>query len=166
MDEAKNRGSEADRIANAKTQLLGDNPFNVAYEVIFGMVTSVYGQTGGVNHELIGLDFKDGKVSGINVFLIEDEASVARIPMNVERMLLKWPLVAHVTEAWAAPPDGIEPSDHPERKDIIAILIHSQDAAMTASCEVDETLRTVNKAVLRQVEKIGGRLGRNFETRH
>lgn len=166
MGEAKRRGVLPDRIAAAREKTLGKNPFEVAYEALFGMVREVYEKTGGVNHELIGIAFNDGKVAGVNVMLIENESAKARIPANIEAMLLKWPIVAHVTEAWESPADGIPPADHPKRKDIIAITLHSIDAAKTASCEVDPQARTVHKADLFSIEKLEGRLGRKFETRH
>lgn len=166
MGEAKRRGVRSDRIAAARDKALGNNPFQVAYEALFDMVQEVYLQTGGVNHELIGLAFNDGKLAGVNVMLIEDDLAKERIPGNIEAMLLKWPIVAHVMEAWESPVEGIPPADHPERKDIIAITLHSLDAAKTASCEVDPKARTVHKADLLPIEKLEGRLGRRFETRH
>lgn len=166
MGEAKRRGGQSEREAAACARALGGDPFEVAYEALFGMIREVYQQTGGVNHELIGLDFNNGKVSGVNVYMIEDESAKERIPGNVEAMLLKWPIVAHVMEAWESPADGVAPVDHPERRDIIAITLHSIDAAKTASCEVDPQARTVQKADLLPFEKLEGRLGRKFETRH
>lgn len=166
MGEAKKRGVQADRVATAKEQTVGDDPFSVAYDAIFGMVEAVYKQTGGVNHQLLGLGFKDGKVNSVNSLPIEDQDALARVPVNIERMLLKWSLVAHVFEAWEAPPDRMKASEHPDRKDIVSIMIHSMDAVMTAGCLVNEAERTVYKAELLAVEKIGGRLGREFETRH
>ncbi|MFC5550303.1 hypothetical protein [Massilia aerilata] len=166
MGEAKRRGGQSERVAAARNKALGNDPFVVAYEALFGMVREVYRQTGGVNHELIGLDFNDGKVSGVNVFVIEDESAKERIPGNIEAMLLKWPIVAHVMEAWESPAEGIAPAEHPERKDIIAITLHSIHAARTASCEVDPQACTVHKADLLPIEKLEGRLGRRFETRH
>lgn len=166
MGEAKNRGTATDRMTDAKTKLLGDDPFGQAYEVIFEMVKTVYGQAGGITHQLIGLDFKDGKVSGVNTLPIQSDNAVANIPLTVEQMLMKWPIVAHVCEAWEAPPNGIKASEHPERRDIVSIMIHTMDAAKSASCLVNQTERTVSKATLITLDKIGGRLGRKFETRH
>lgn len=166
MGEAKNRGSAMDRKTDAKTKLLGDDPFAEAYEVIFEMVETVYGQVGGVTHQLIGLDFKDGKVSGVNTLPMQSETAIAKIPLTVEQMLLKWPIVAHVCEAWEAPPDGMKASEHPDRRDIVSIMIHSMDAARSANCLVNQIERTVCKATLITLDKIGGRLARKFETRH
>jgi hypothetical protein len=166
MGEAKNRGSATDRMTDAKTKLLGDDPFAEAYEVIFEMVETVYGQAGGITHQLIGLDFKDGKVSGVNTLPIQSDNAIANIPLTVEQMLMKWPIVAHVCEAWEAPPEGMKASEHPDRRDIVSIMIHSMDAAKAASCLVNNSKRTVVKATLIALDKIGGRLGRKFETRH
>lgn len=166
MGEAKKRGAKSERIASARDKALGNNPFDVAYDAVFGMIEMVYGQTGGINHELIGLDFKEGKVSGVNVLLIENNAAVDRIPDNIESMLLKWSVVAHVMEAWEAPPDGTPANLHPDRKDIIAITLHSLDGAMSAACEVDPQSRAVRRAELLTVERLEGRLGRKFEARH
>jgi hypothetical protein len=166
MGEAKKRGDKFERIASARDKALGNNPFEVAYDAIFGMIEMVYGQTGGINHELIGLEFKEGKVSGVNVLLIENSAAIDRIPDNIESMLLKWSVVAHVMEAWEAPPDGTPANVHPDRKDIIGIALHSLDGAMLAACEVDPLSRSIRRGELRTVERLEGRLGRKFETRH
>jgi hypothetical protein len=138
---------------------------SLAYDLIFGMVENVYAQTGGVNHELIGIEFEAGKPSGVNTFLVSDK-HFPMITEYVERMLLKWPVVAHVAEAWAAPAGDYAPNEHPERKDIVSICLHTQTSQVVASCEVDKSTRKVVKAPLGDVVSAKGRMARSIPTKH
>lgn len=165
MGQAKKRGSQEERAAQAVADNLGQNPFEVAYEAIFGMVKEVYGQTGGVNHQLLGLDFKSGKIAGVNCLQVDND-NINRLPDNIQNMLDRWPVVVHVMEAWEAPPGSIPAHEHPEKKDIIAITIHADGIASAASCEVNAATREVKKGPLLAVQKMEGRFARPLAVKH
>lgn len=163
MGEAKRKQVGHPLTSEDRDLALGTEPFAPAYELVFGMVDTVYSATGGVNHELIGIDFEAGKPTGVNVLVVR---RIEDVPRLREEMLLKWPLVAHVFEAWSAPDDSMPPSQHPLRYDVVNVALHTSDRAAVAMCRVDENQRTVEKADLIYPDKIGGRLGRDLPTRH
>lgn len=80
----------------ARSEKLGIDPFPTAFDFIYGMVEAVFTKTGGVNHELIGIDFENGKPTGVNVLLVNNVEDVPRLRA---RMLERWAMVAHVFEA-------------------------------------------------------------------
>lgn len=165
MGQAKNRGTQEQRIAQASANKLGSNPFEIAYDAVFGMVQEVYRQTGGINHQLMGIEFKDGKIARVNSLPIDAE-NINRLSENLQLMLTKWPVVVHVAEAWQAPDEGVPASKHPGRKDIISITIHGEEVAASASCEVNLATRQVKKGPLHPVNKIEGRFARPLAVKH
>lgn len=140
-----------------RAAMLGADPFAAAYNLLYGMVETVYSKTGGVNHELIGIDFSAGKPAGVHVLLVKRTEDVPRLR---DQMLLQWPMVAHICEAWAAPGGAVPAHSHPERKDIVGITLHTVEFAAVAQCEVDERARTVQRGELQMADGLGGRLGR------
>jgi hypothetical protein len=140
-----------------RNRRLGNDPFKAAYDLIYKVVAGVYTETGGVNHELIGIDFDSGKPTGVNVVLIK---RVGDVPSLRDQMLLMWPMVVHVCEAWSAPDASCPPHDHPKRQDVVAITLHTIEFAATASCLVDEKEQSIRRGELVMPTEMGGRLGR------
>lgn len=149
MGQEKNRGSQ----------------FEIAYDAVFDIVKEVYRQTGCINHQLMGLEFKLGEIVRINSLPIDAE-NINRLPENLQLMLAKWPVVVDVFEAWSGPAGEGPASKHPNRKDIVAIMIHGAEVASSASCEVDMVTKEVKKGPLVSVEKIEGRFGRPLAVKH
>lgn len=163
MGEAKRKQTGKAMSPEERDIALGNDPFVAAYKLVFGMVDTVFSATGGVNHELIGIDFDAGKPTGVNVLVVR---RIEDVPRLREEMLLKWPLVAHVFEAWAAPDTSTAPSVHPMRYDVVNVALHTADMAAVAMCRANAELKTVEKAELMYPDQIGGRLGRVLPTRH
>lgn len=95
-----------------------------------------------------------------------DAENINRLPENLQLMLAKWPVVVDVFEAWSGPAGEGPASKHPNRKDIVAIMIHGAEVASSASCEVDMVTKEVKKGPLVSVEKIEGRFGRPLAVKH
>lgn len=145
-----------------RDKMLGVDPFTSAYDLLYGMAESVYRQSGGVNHELIGMEFKDGKPSGVNIQLVKRTEDVPRLR---EQMLQNWPMVAHICEAWAAPDTSCPPHLHPQRKDIVGISLHTIEFMALAQCEVDDATNTIKRGELLMPTEVAGRLGRPVRQR-
>lgn len=163
---------EARRSAQAKKSLgetdraiaLGTgNFFEAAYDLLYGMVEHVYTRSGGINHQLIGLDFADGKPLGMHVLLVK---RIQDVPRLRDEMLGSFPMVAHIVEAWGAPDASVAPSLHPQRYDVVSIMLHTIDMAAHAECRVNEKMRTMTRATLMYPDQVLGRLGRELPTRH
>lgn len=163
MGEAKRRSANQAMTTKEREAALGNEPFAPAFDLVFGMVNAVYSKSGGVNHELIGIDFDAGKPTGVSVLVVR---RIEDVPRLREEMLLKWPLVAHVFEAWAAPDASVAPSAHPLRYDVVNVALHTSDMAAVAMCRANAEKKTVEKADLIYPDQIGGRLGRELPTRH
>lgn len=161
MGEAK-RKLRSQLSIEDRAAMLGADPFKAAYDLIYGMIETVYSQTGGVNHELIGLDFEDGRAVGVNIVLIKRTEDV---PDLRDRMLVSWPMVVHVCEAWAAPDASCAPHAHPQRQDVVAVTLHTLEFAATASCLVNEKARTIQRGELLMPTEMKGRLGRDIAPR-
>lgn len=162
MGEAKKKMNKAFLSAEVRAAMLGADPFKAAYDLIYGMIETVYSQTGGVNHELIGLEFEAGRAVGINVVLIK---RTEEVPDLRDRMLVSWPMVVHVCEAWAAPDASRAPHAHPQRQDVVAVTLHTLEFAATANCPVNEKARTIQRGELLMPTAMKGRLGRDIATR-
>lgn len=158
MGDAKRRKEQM-----ASTGPIGTDHINNAYEVIYGMVKSVYLQTGGVNHQLIGIDFNGAKVDGVNVLEVDQKE---KIPHLVSGMLKKWPLVVHVVEIWTSRQTDKPASEASDRQDAVGITLHTEDSAFVATCLVDVSTKIVSPSELRPVQRMDGLLGREFPTRH
>lgn len=163
MSEAKNKATRTALTDEMRAGMLGGNPFNPAYDILFGMVEFAYKSTGGVNHELIGLDFKEGKPTGANVMAVR---RIEDVPRLREQMLQTWAMVAHVFEAWAAPDASVPASEHPQRYDIVSVMLNTSDMVAAASCRVDPGQKTIERGELFFPSRVGGRLGRELPARH
>jgi hypothetical protein len=106
MDQATLIETRKRLMPEQRAQALGENGFMNAYDLIYGMAEAVYTKTGGVDHQLIGIDLEGGKPTGVSTLRI-------RRPEDVQHhrtaMIDKWPLVAHVLEAWTAPDQSVTP---------------------------------------------------------
>lgn len=163
-DAKRKRKAAANAVLSAEERaaMLGSDPFKAAYDLLYGMVESVYTQSGGVNHELIGLEFEAGKPAGVNVLLVKRTEDVPRLR---DQMLLRWPMVAHICGAWSAPDTSMPPHTHPQRKDVVGITLHTVEFVAVAQCEVDAAARTVKRGDLLMPTETKGRLGRSVEQR-
>ena len=140
-----------------RAEKLGNDPFSAAFELVYGMVETVFTKAGGINHELIGLDFEQGVPTGVNVLLVRDVQDVPRLRAL---MLERWPMVAHVFEAWEAPDASMPAHAHPQRHDIVAVMLHTSDLIAAANCRVNPAARTIERAELIMPSEVQGRLGR------
>lgn len=163
MGEAKHKAAKPNLNSSERILALGTEPFMPAFDLVFGMVEHVYSHIGGVTHQLIGIDFEAGKPIGVNTL---DIRHVTDVPYLRSKMLEKWPMVAHVFEAWAAPDASAPPSAHPLRYDVVNIMLHTNEIAAVAPCRVDAVKKLVERAELIYPDQIGGRLGREMPTRH
>lgn len=152
-------------IDEAKAKMLGADPFGVAYEALYGLVAMAYRETGAINHEIIGFNFKDGAIEKVNVLLVEEE-HLTQIHRIIESLLQQFPVVAQIMEAWASPPSLYEPSQHPERQEVISIHIHTDEAYSVASCPINPNTRTVEKTPLFPVIRTAGKMAYKIQTRH
>ncbi len=162
MGEAKRRAAHSPSPPTplaeaARSEKLGIDPFPAAFDFIYGMVEAVFTKAGGVNHELIGIDFENGKPTGVNVLLVNNVEDVPRLRA---RMLERWAMVAHVFEAWAAPDASVPARVHPDRYDIVAIMLNTSEFMAVANCRVDVAAKTIERAELMLPDEIQGRLGR------
>ena len=163
MGEHKRKTSKPVLTDIQRAQYLGADPFTASYDLIFDMIHSVFTNTGGVLHELIGIDFEAGKPIGVNVLTIH---RVEDVPHLRTQMLERWPMVAHVCEAWEAPDQSAPPHAHPLRYDIVSVMLHTTDMAAMASCRVDIDKKTIQRAELFFPTHVGGRLGVQLPQRH
>lgn len=165
MGDAKRKQEAAAKVILSnedRDTMLGVDPFTVAYDLLYGMAESVYRQSGGVNHELIGLDFRDGKPSGVHVLLVKRTEDVPRLR---DQMLQRWPMVAHICEAWAAPDASCAPHAHPQLKDVVGISLNTIEFMAMAQCEVDDVTNTMKRGDLVMPTAVAGRLGRAVSQR-
>jgi len=146
----------------ARSEQLGIDPFPAAFDLIYGMVETVFTETGGVNHELIGIDFENGKPTGANVLLV---INIEEVPRLRALMLERWPMVAHVFEAWAAPDASVPAHAHPDRYDIVAIMLNTLEFMAVANCRVTVATKTIERAELMMPDQVQGRLGRQLGPR-
>ena len=163
MGEAKNKSARTALTDEMRAAMLGEDPFKLAYDFLFGMVEHVYTNSGGVNHELIGIDFDAGKPTGVHVLVVRRTEDVPRLR---EQMLQHWPMVAHDFEAWHAPDASVPASQHPQRYDVVSVMLNTSDMVAAASCRVDPGQKTIERGELFFPSGVGGRLGCELPTRH
>lgn len=157
MGQARQKANRPALTDAQRQASLGPEPFAPTYDLIFGMAESVFTKVGSFTHQVIGLDFQDGKPTGVNVLQIRN---IEDVPRLVDDMLQKWPMVVHVFEGWAAPPDSnVMPSEHPKRYEIINMMMHTSDQAAAAMCRIDGKRRTIERGTLLFPDHIGGRIG-------
>lgn len=129
---------------------------------VYGMAEYVYSKSGMVNHQLIGLEMLDGSVTRANHLYVKriEDASKLR-----DEFIQRFPMVAHVFEAWSAPDPSVAPSAHPNRTEIISISLHTLEAAVFMQCPVDPKAKKVIRGEVIVPTEVNGRLGRDLEKR-
>lgn len=150
---------------NPGSHELGSNPFQTALDAIFPDLLKMYSAAGWMPNHLIGFEFNDGKVVKVTVTHAKTDDAVERLHLNLTEMLKEWPIVAHVMDAWETPASDTVGS-RAERHEIVAVVIHSFDAAMYASCPADSNEKTIEKGELRRLDNLTNRFGVASETRH
>lgn len=164
MDTSTSLAVRKKLTAEQRANVLGENAFSLAYDLIYGMAEAVYTKTGGVNPQLIGIDFEAGKPTSVSTLPVRRPEDVQRVRTS---MIERWSLVAHVFEAWAAPDQKFTPpSAHPERYDIVSIMLFTPDCAAGAMCKVDVAKRTIERGDLIFPDQVGGRFGHALPKRH
>jgi hypothetical protein len=108
------------------------DPVAVAFDAVFETVSTLFSETRGVLHQLIGLEFRSGRAHDAYVEIVK---SPEKVPLLIERMHRRWGAVAHVS--MPKPLSGNMPGlPHPERRTLVRIEIHAGQAA-TAVCRVN-----------------------------
>lgn len=163
MGEAKRRNSNIEPLtAEIRFSMLGSDPFPKCMDETYGMVEHVYSRSGELNHQLIGFEMVDGSITKANVLFVKH---IEDAPKLRDKFLQRYPMVAHVFEAWSAPDQQAQPSAHPRRTEVICISLHSLDAAVFMQCPADSKLKTVIRGEVIVPTEIQGRLGRDLEKR-
>lgn len=165
MGEAKRRASDSDRTIEAERYRSSEHCIYDVYDHIFALAELAYSQSGSVDHELIGIEFRGSQIRDLNRVRIS-EGEKNKVQPIMARMLKKWPIVVHVMEAWLAPPTEVAPHAHPERKDVVLIMVHSEASAYAATCVVDPEAKTIKKDELLKLDGVGGRFGRDLPRQH
>lgn len=104
-----------------------------------------------------GLKVKDGKLAGVDRHMFEGSARTA-LPRLVQKLQQKYSVVATMFTAWSAPADlRYDVSNHPERKEIVSIMIYANGKAYDMACKIkrDEPKRLI-RGELRQAQSISG----------
>ncbi|KGH30938.1 hypothetical protein [Comamonas testosteroni] len=162
MGQAKAKNSGRSVLTEAmRANMLGNDPFNIAYKFLYEQVEQVYTSKGGFPNTLIGMHFDNGLLDRLYPTVIR---RLEDVPGLRHAMLQYSPMVAHVFEAWTAPPDrpDLSPSQHPERKDCVTFMLHTSDLCAVARCIVNPAMRTIQHDELFYPDKVGGRLGRDL----
>lgn len=162
MGEAKRRREHTRNDApttEERAAALGSDPFRVAYDAVFGMAERLWTEAGCVPHQLLGLEFEGGNLRQVHVLRIDRPEDV---PLRRAQMLERWPMVAHVCEAWGAPDLSHPPSLHPRRQEIVAIMLNTEEFMAAAQCEVNPADRTIKRAELRMIDRAEGKMGRSI----
>lgn len=142
---------------------LGDDPFTPAYDLIYQLLAAIFMQSGRLQNELIGLEFEHGQPKQASVVNVQD---IEHVPVMLDQMLQRWPMVVHAFEAWLAPDRSYPTSEHPLREDIVSLMLHTQDVVAAAICPCDATTKIVHKAELVFPDAIGGRGARKLPVQH
>ena len=113
--------------------LITPDPVAVAFDAVYETVSTLFRETRGVLHQLIGLEFRSGRAHDAYVEIVK---SPEKVPLLIERMSRRWGAVAHVgmpkPEA-----DNVPGLPHPERRTLVNIEIHAGKEAARAQCRVN-----------------------------
>lgn len=162
MGQAKAKAAGRPVLTEAmRAAMLGNDPFNIAYDFLFDQVKLLYTTHGGFPNTLIGMHFENGQFDRLyptTIRRLED------VPGLRNAMLQYSPMVAHIFEAWIAPPGrpDLVPSQHPERKDCVTFMLHTSDMCAATSCIVNPSMRSIQRGELIFPDKVEGRLGRDL----
>lgn len=129
------------------------------FDRVFELQRIVFKEFGGVEHTLMGLDFKAGEIQTVDTLRIKRKEDVQHLLAD---MLERWPMVAHVFEAWVAPDASTAPSKHAMRQDVVCFMLHTTDVVAAAQCRADAASRTLEKAPLLYPDRVAGTM-RSFD---
>ena len=144
---------------------LGKNSLHDAYEKMFSMVEFVLARQGHISHQIMGLEFKKGKIRKVHALPVEDD-SVEKTPEYIERMLSKYPMVVHVFEAWSSPDDSVKPSEHSQRQDVVELFFYTEAQVHVSTCVRDMEKGTISKGEIFKPDQVGGRLAKPMPVTH
>lgn len=161
MGEARHRAREP-LSESARMAALGEKPFEAAGQALTGMVKSVYEKAGALDHQLLGLDFESGQLRTLTTLLVRHKEDV---PHLLDKMLSVHPMVAHIFEAWSAPDVSCAPSQHKNRQDTVAIMMHIDGAMASIICLVDAKKRTVEPGPMIVPDRAEGNFARDVGRR-
>lgn len=161
MGQAKAKASARPELTEAaRAAMLGNDPFTTAYDFMFEAVSKMFLISGNIKPELVGLDFQDGQIKGVNVIPIRRREDVTELRAQ---MLLRWPMVIDLFEGWRAPPGGtLPPSQHPERIESIFLLLNTTNIAAAAFCDIDQKTRSLTRTELIYPDRIEGNFKRDL----
>ncbi|MBL8385894.1 MAG: hypothetical protein JNM90_22610 [Burkholderiales bacterium] len=111
---------------------------------MFDSLVTLYRETGGIPHQLIGLEFRAGRAHDAHIEIVK---APEKVPVLIQRMARKWGAVAHVRVAPRAA-DNVPGLPHPERRTHAAIEIHAAQGVARALCRVNQTTREIMRAAL------------------
>ena len=117
----------------AEPDVVFADPVTVAFDAVYDTVSTLFRETRGVLHQLIGLEFRSGRAHDAYVEIVK---SPEKVPVLIERMSRRWGAVAHV----GMPRPDVENAPglpHPERRAMVSIEIHAGKMAARAQCRVN-----------------------------
>ncbi len=117
---------------------------DIAFVSVLDSVSTLYGVTGKILHQLIGLEFRSGRAHDAHIEIVY---APERVPVLIERMRRRWGAVAEVRLAETLP-DNIPGLPHPERRTLVAIEIHTSGGVATAYCRVNRPAREIARGAL------------------
>lgn len=122
---------------------------DIAFVSVLDSVSTLYGVTGKILHQLIGLEFRSGRAHDAHIEIVH---APERVPVLIDRMRRRWGAVAEVRETL---PDNIPGLPHPERRTLVAIEIHTSGGVATAYCRVNRPAREIVRGALVKKGKSG-----------
>lgn len=134
-------------------EALGADPFTVVYDQIYPVIEKMYREKGVMDHILLGVDMKNGNVVSIDAFRAPQKELVASMIQAVQNDYL---VVAHILECWIATDNSVRPSEHPSRKDAVALIFYAQDCVAVANCVVDPAKRDIIRGELTFSDGVAG----------
>lgn len=144
---------------------LKSNTLIDAYDKMFSMIEFVIQKQGCIENQILGLDVINGSITGVNAYYVKD-SEIDLVPVIIEDMLTKYPMLVQIFEAWSAPDFEGRPSGHPQKQDIIQVLIYTESSIYTATCPRDLETKSITKGELIKPDQVSGRLVRHEPTKH
>lgn len=134
-------------------------PLKEAYDYLFGVVSRTYAERNEYPQELVGIRFDDDGMSELHVLTVDSPMKHA-IPSVIDKMLLDYPLVAHLAEALASP------SGNPEHQvNVILFSFYTEGGITIAACPIRQE-GAILQGVLEHVISQAGTPFRDVPVRH
>lgn len=136
---------------------LGETPFPIAYDYIYGQIEKSFKRDGHVKASLMGILFRDGQPNSATVMPIK---SIEEVQINRPKMMNMFHMVVHISEAWSAPSNipGVAPSQHPDAQEVVAVILYTTDAVCSAMCPINGKSKSIIKGELITLSGLGGNL--------